>query len=78
MCSSRFGKICLLFDVENRLIPVTEESGHLIDVSKIKENIDENTIGILLSWDQLSLVPLNQLRKSPNCWMKLKRTWIGY
>lgn len=41
-------KFACYFDVENRLIPVTEESGHLIDVSKIKENIDENTIGIFV------------------------------
>ncbi|RLV93443.1 Glutamate decarboxylase [Spathaspora sp. JA1] len=41
-------KFARYFDVENRLVPVTEESGHLIDVSKIKENIDENTIGIFV------------------------------
>lgn len=41
-------KFARYFDVENRLISITEESGHLIDVSKIKENIDENTIGIFV------------------------------
>ncbi|RCK64002.1 Glutamate decarboxylase [Candida viswanathii] len=41
-------KFATYFDVENRLIPITEKSGHLIDVSKIKENIDENTIGIFV------------------------------
>ncbi|EER33047.1 hypothetical protein CTRG_03472 [Candida tropicalis MYA-3404] len=41
-------KFATYFDVENRLIPITSESGHLIDVSKIKENIDENTIGIFV------------------------------
>ncbi|EMG49513.1 GAD1 Glutamate decarboxylase [Candida maltosa Xu316] len=41
-------KFAVYFDVENRLIPINEKSGHLIDVSKIKENIDENTIGIFV------------------------------
>lgn len=41
-------KFARYFDVEERLIEVTEESGHLIDVNKIKENIDENTIGIFV------------------------------
>ncbi|EGW32437.1 uncharacterized protein SPAPADRAFT_61506, partial [Spathaspora passalidarum NRRL Y-27907] len=41
-------KFARYFDVENRLIPVTAESGHVIDLSKIKENIDENTIGIFV------------------------------
>ncbi|CAK9436175.1 uncharacterized protein LODBEIA_P07330 [Lodderomyces beijingensis] len=41
-------KFATYFDVENRLIPVNEQSGHVIDVSKIRENIDENTIGIFV------------------------------
>lgn len=41
-------KFARYFDVEDRLIPICKESGHLIDVSKIKENIDENTIGIFV------------------------------
>lgn len=41
-------KFARYFDVENRTINVNEKSGHLIDVSKIKENIDENTIGIFV------------------------------
>lgn len=41
-------KFARYFDVENRLIRVTEESNHLIDVSEIKKNIDENTIGIFV------------------------------
>lgn len=41
-------KFATYFDVENRLIPISEESHHLIDVSKIKENVDENTIGIFV------------------------------
>lgn len=41
-------KFARYFDVENRLIRVTEESNHLIDISEIKKNIDENTIGIFV------------------------------
>lgn len=41
-------KFASYFDVENRLISITEESGHLLDLSKIKENVDENTIGIFV------------------------------
>ena len=41
-------KFAVYFDVENRLIPINTESGHLIDTSKIKENVDENTIGIFV------------------------------
>ncbi|KAI3402712.2 GAD1 [Candida oxycetoniae] len=41
-------KFAVYFDVENRLIPICEKSGHVIDVTKIKENIDENTIGIFV------------------------------
>lgn len=45
-CHVSLEKFATYFDVENRLIPITAESGHLIDTTKIKENIDENTIGI--------------------------------
>lgn len=41
-------KFARYFDVENRTINVNPGSGHVIDVSKIKENIDENTIGIFV------------------------------
>lgn len=41
-------KFARYFDVENRSINVNPGSGHVIDVSKIKENIDENTIGIFV------------------------------
>ncbi|KAK6455555.1 glutamate decarboxylase [Scheffersomyces xylosifermentans] len=41
-------KFARYFDVEDRLVHITEESGHVIDVSKIKENVDENTIGIFV------------------------------
>lgn len=41
-------KFARYFDVENRIIHINEASGHLIDISKIRENIDENTIGIFV------------------------------
>lgn len=41
-------KFARYFDVENRTIRVTEELGHLIDVTQIRKNIDENTIGIFV------------------------------
>lgn len=41
-------KFARYFDVENRTIHVNEGSDHVIDVQKIKENIDENTIGIFV------------------------------
>lgn len=41
-------KFATYFDVENRLVEICPESGHLIDVSKIKSKIDENTIGIFV------------------------------
>lgn len=41
-------KFARYFEVENRLIPVCAESRHCLDVSKIKENLDENTIGVFV------------------------------
>ncbi|KAK6463740.1 glutamate decarboxylase [Scheffersomyces coipomensis] len=41
-------KFARYFDVENRLVPITEDSGHVIDSTRIRENIDENTIGIFV------------------------------
>lgn len=41
-------KFARYFDVEARLIPVSEESNHVLDLTKIEENIDENTIGIFV------------------------------
>lgn len=41
-------KFARYFEVENRVIPVTEESHYRIDASKVKEQVDENTIGIFL------------------------------
>lgn len=41
-------KFARYFDVENRLIPISDSLHHMTDVSKIKENVDENTIGIFV------------------------------
>lgn len=39
-------KFARYFDVEPRIIPVNKESSYCLDLSKIKEELDENTIGI--------------------------------
>ena len=39
-------KFARYFDVEMRLIPVSEESHHILDIHKAVEACDENTIGI--------------------------------
>lgn len=39
-------KFARYFDVEARLIPVSEESHHILDIHKAVEACDENTIGI--------------------------------
>jgi glutamate decarboxylase len=41
-------KFARYFDVEARLVPVSEESHHVLDITKIEELIDENTIGIFV------------------------------
>lgn len=41
-------KFARYFDVEDRIIPVREASKHCLDLTKIKENLDENTIGIFV------------------------------
>ncbi|KAK7208117.1 pyridoxal phosphate-dependent transferase [Myxozyma melibiosi] len=41
-------KFARYFDVEARLIPVSKESNHCIDPTKILDQIDENTIGIFI------------------------------
>lgn len=41
-------KFARYFDVEDRLIHIQADSGHLIDTTKIKDAIDENTIGIFV------------------------------
>lgn len=46
-CQVALEKFARYFDVENRLIGVSDKD-FLIDVDKIKENLDENTIGIFV------------------------------
>lgn len=46
-CQVALEKFARYFDVENRLIGVSEKD-FLIDLDKIKQNLDENTIGIFV------------------------------
>ncbi|ODV92708.1 hypothetical protein CANCADRAFT_90990 [Tortispora caseinolytica NRRL Y-17796] len=39
-------KFARYFDVEARLVPVCEESHHCLDLTKVKDLLDENTIGV--------------------------------
>ena len=41
-------KFARYFDVEPRIIPVSKESNYCLDVKRIRENLDENTIGTSL------------------------------
>ncbi|KAJ2793684.1 glutamate decarboxylase gad1, partial [Coemansia guatemalensis] len=41
-------KTARYFDIESRLVPVTEESHYCLDVHKALEMIDENTIGMFI------------------------------
>lgn len=41
-------KFARYFDVECRLVPVSKESQYVLDVSKIEDLVDENTIGIFV------------------------------
>ncbi|KAJ8097545.1 pyridoxal phosphate-dependent transferase [Lipomyces tetrasporus] len=41
-------KFARYFEVECRLIPVSEESNHCLDASKVLDHVDENTIGIFV------------------------------
>jgi glutamate decarboxylase len=38
-------KFARYFEVDARIIPVSKESNYCLDITKIKENCDENTIG---------------------------------
>ena len=38
-------KFARYFDVEGRILPVCKESSYCLDLKKIRENLDENTIG---------------------------------
>ncbi|KAK9373142.1 pyridoxal phosphate-dependent transferase [Lipomyces chichibuensis] len=41
-------KFARYFEVEERLITVSEESNHCLDASKVLDHVDENTIGIFV------------------------------
>lgn len=41
-------KFARYFEVEARIIPVSKESNYCLGADKIKENIDENTIGVFV------------------------------
>jgi len=38
-------KFARYFEVEARIIPVSKESNYCLDINRIRENLDENTIG---------------------------------
>ena len=41
-------KFARYFDVEMRLLPVSEKSRHRLDPELVRENVDENTIGVFV------------------------------
>lgn len=41
-------KFARYFEVEARILPVSEESRHRLDPKLVKENLDENTIGVFV------------------------------
>ncbi|KAL2122156.1 hypothetical protein VTJ04DRAFT_2611 [Mycothermus thermophilus] len=41
-------KFARYFDVEARVLPVSKESHYVLDPKKVKENVDENTIGVFV------------------------------
>lgn len=47
-CQVALEKFARYFDVEARIIPVDPKSAYLMDLSKLKENVDENTIGVFV------------------------------
>ena len=47
-CNCR--KFARYFDVEAKIIPVSKESNYCLDVNKIRENLDDNTIGTYCSY----------------------------
>ena len=40
-------KFSLYFDVEERLVPVTQESNYVLSVDEALKLVDENTIGVV-------------------------------
>lgn len=41
-------KFARYFEVEARILPVSKESKYRLDVTKVRENVDENTIGVFV------------------------------
>jgi len=41
-------KFARYFEVEARILPVSKESKYRLDVNKVRENVDENTIGVFV------------------------------
>lgn len=41
-------KFARYFDVEARIIPVSKDSNYCLDITKIRDHLDENTIGIFV------------------------------
>jgi glutamate decarboxylase len=41
-------KFARYFDVEGRILPVTEKSLYVLDPESVRENVDENTIGVFV------------------------------
>lgn len=74
-------KFARYFDVEARIIPVSKESHYCLDTTKIRENLDENTIGrlsLITSHKQafLSFLVLHTLDIT-NLSQKLRRSSIN-
>ena len=67
-------KFARYFEVEARILPVTEGSQFRLDPKLVKENIDENTIGVyLLFLEVLTLATTSPLKKSPRFSMTTRR-----
>jgi glutamate decarboxylase len=41
-------KFARYFDVEGRILPVSEKSLYVLDPESVRENVDENTIGVFV------------------------------
>ena len=41
-------KFARYFDVEGRILPVSEKSLYVLDPESVRQNVDENTIGIFV------------------------------
>jgi glutamate decarboxylase len=56
-------KFARYFDVECRLVPVSEESRYHLDVKKAMEYIDENTIGVFVILGSTLLSPVEKVHQ---------------